>query len=158
MAAILPSGRVGDDPSNFQFRRLILQGLCSAGVKGFGKKDLDRECGDWAGPETERAGESNRSTKAPCFSVAGDVLRDVRWQPPQRGEISTGTSSPGGGHVIATDFLEAEYVDLLRNSSAIMQHARVLADLVGDVEIPRHSGGRAATWLLETGALSLRCA
>ena len=155
MAAILPSGRVGDDVSNFQFRRLILQGLCSAGVKGFGKRDLDRECSDWAGPESERAGESNRSTKGICYSVGGDLLRDVRWRQPQAREISTGTGNPGGGHIIASDFLEAEYVNLLRNASAIMQHARVLSDLVGDVEIPRQSGGRAATWLSETGALGL---
>ena len=131
-----------------------MQSLSRAGAKSYGAKDLDRDCPDWRGPETERASESARGTKGLCLSVGGDVLRDVRWGTQKR-EITTGTSAPGGGHVIATDYLESEYIDLLRNASAILPHARVLADLVGDVAVPRQSGGRSAVWLSETGALGL---
>ena len=151
-AAILPSGRRGDDPSNFSFRRLILQGLHRAGTKGFGAKDLDRDCPDWQGPETERTGESNRGKQGPCYTVGADILGSVRWS---TRELTSGTGTNQGGNLVAQDFLESEFVSLLRNSSSVVQHARILADLVGDVEIPKQTGGRAATWLSETGALAL---
>ena len=155
MPSILPGGRRGDDPHDFSFRRLILQGLNKAGTKGFGAKELSRDCLDWQGPETERTGESNRGKLGPCFTVGADILGDVRWPGAAVRELTSGTGTNQGGNLIAQDFLESEFVALLRNSSAIVQHARILADLVGDVEIPKQLAGRAATWLSETGALSL---
>lgn len=58
-----------------------------------------------------------------------------------------------GGNLVATDLLAADFISLLRNRMVIRQAgARMLTGLVGDVAIPRQTGGATAYWVSEGNA------
>jgi len=62
-----------------------------------------------------------------------------------------------GGATVGTDLMSAEMIELLRNKTIVEQAgARLLSGLVGNVAIPKQSGGATAYWLAEgaTGTLS----
>ena len=62
-------------------------------------------------------------------------------------DLSVGTPS-AGGNLVATNLLAGSYIDVLRNSSALMNAgAMMLPGLVGDVAIPRQTGGAASAWI-----------
>jgi len=62
------------------------------------------------------------------------------------------TDATKGGYLVGTDVLGASMIELLRNKMVIAQMgARPLAGLVGNVAIPKVTGGAVATWLPETG-------
>jgi HK97 family phage major capsid protein len=66
----------------------------------------------------------------------------------------TGTAS--GASLVATDLMPQEFIELLRNETQVLAAgARVIANLVGDVDIPRQATGAAAGWLAtETATIS----
>ncbi|MBT9168755.1 MAG: hypothetical protein DDT19_02103 [Syntrophomonadaceae bacterium] len=65
-------------------------------------------------------------------------------------ERGTGAS---GGFLVATDLLVANFIELLRNAMMVRRlGAQVLGGLVGDVAIPRQTGGATAFWVAESGA------
>jgi HK97 family phage major capsid protein/HK97 family phage prohead protease len=58
-----------------------------------------------------------------------------------------------GGHLVQTDLDAANFIDLLRNSSALDQAgATTLTGLQGNIAIPRQSGAATAYWVAEGGA------
>lgn len=58
------------------------------------------------------------------------------------------TSNGGGSNLIGTDHRADAFIELLRNRAAVLRlGARVLSGLVGDVDIPRQSGGATAYWI-----------
>lgn len=62
-------------------------------------------------------------------------------------DLSAGTAT-AGGNLIATNLLAGSYIDVLRNSSALIAAgATMLPGLVGDVAIPRQTGGAASVWI-----------
>lgn len=67
-------------------------------------------------------------------------------------DLEKGTGS-AGGHTVATELLTANFIDLLRNAMMVRKlGAQVLSGLVGDVAIPKHTGGATAYWVAESGA------
>ncbi len=65
------------------------------------------------------------------------------------------TKSPttAGGAMVSTDLLAASFIDLLRNRMVVQQAgATVLTGLVGDIAIPRQTGGATAYWVAEGNA------
>ncbi len=57
-----------------------------------------------------------------------------------------------GGFTVGTDVLGSEMIELLRNKTLVAKlGARQLSGLVGNVAIPRVTGGATAYWLSETG-------
>lgn len=65
------------------------------------------------------------------------------------------TVSPAtaGGHTVATNLLSANFIDLLRNRMMVMRMgAQLLSGLVGNVAIPRQTGGATAYWVAESGS------
>ena len=53
-----------------------------------------------------------------------------------------------GSNLVATDHLAGSFIDILRNSSRVMQLGpRVLRGLVGDVAIPRKTSGATGYWI-----------
>ena len=69
-----------------------------------------------------------------------------------RRDLTKGTLSQGG-YTIQTDLLEQSFIDLLRNKALVMGlGTQVLTGLVGDVAIPRQTGGATAYWVAESGA------
>jgi HK97 family phage major capsid protein len=67
-------------------------------------------------------------------------------------EVGTGNGS-SGGKLVATDLLASSFIDLLRNRMMTLRMgAQMLTGLVGDVAIPRQTGGATAYWVAESGA------
>ena len=57
-----------------------------------------------------------------------------------------------GGATIETKLLTGSFIDLLRNKSVIMQLARQLTGLVGNIDIPKQTAGASAYWVGEDTA------
>jgi len=67
-------------------------------------------------------------------------------------DLTVGTDT-AGGHTVSTDLLAASFIELLRNLLILRQAgATFLAGLVGDIAIPRQTGGATAYWVAESGA------
>lgn len=66
-------------------------------------------------------------------------------------DLTVGTDS-GGGYTVATNLLAGSFIDMLRNRMMVRKMgATVLTDLVGDLAIPRQTGGATAYWVAESG-------
>lgn len=63
-----------------------------------------------------------------------------------------GGSSGGGANLVATNLMSGSFIELLRKKSWVMKRARVLAGLVGNVDIPRQNASSSAYWVGEAGA------
>jgi HK97 family phage major capsid protein len=62
------------------------------------------------------------------------------------------TTATAGGHTIATNLLSGSFIDLLRNAMVIdRMGATMLTGLVGNIAIPRQTGGATAYWVAESG-------
>ena len=67
-------------------------------------------------------------------------------------DLNVGTAS-AGGNLVETQLDSANFIDLLRNASALDQAgATVLTGLTGNVNIPRQSGAATAYWVAESGS------
>lgn len=107
---------------------------------------------DWRGAQLERdASEAvaKRMGRAPQgFWVPQDVLAA------EARDMVVGTPS-AGGYLVSTDLLAQSFIELLRNRMMVRQAgATVLAGLVGDVAIPKQTGGATAYWVGESGTVT----
>jgi HK97 family phage major capsid protein len=69
-------------------------------------------------------------------------------------DMTVGTDADGG-YLVATDLLSGSFIELLRN--AMMTRAlgaTIMAGLVGNVAIPRQTGGATAYWIAENGTIT----
>lgn len=67
-------------------------------------------------------------------------------------DLTVGTNT-AGGHMVATDVMASDFISLLRNSMATAAlGARMMSGLVGNVAIPRQTGGATAYWVAEGSA------
>lgn len=88
------------------------------------------------------------------FLVPYDVLAKREVHAVNQRDLVVGTST-AGGHLVATNLLASSFIDLLRNKMVIMQAgATMLPDMVGNIAIPRQTGGATAYWLAENGAVT----
>lgn len=86
----------------------------------------------------ERAGKAAQGLMVPF-----DVLKR---------DLSVGTAT-AGGHTVATNLMSGDFIELLRNAMVLPgMGARVLTGLVGNIAIPRATGGATAYWVAESGA------
>ena len=77
------------------------------------------------------------------FVVPHDVLKR---------DLVVGTST-AGGHTVATNLLAGNLIDLLRAKMVISgMGAQMLTGLVGNIAIPRITGGATAYWVAESGS------
>lgn len=68
--------------------------------------------------------------------------------------LSAGDATKGG-YLIGTDVLTADMIEMLRNKELVSQlGARTLGGLVGNIAIPRMTGGATAYWLPESGSVT----
>mgnify|MGYP006426342395 CR=1 FL=1 len=89
--------------------------------------------------ETSRAAEEKLGRSANGAIIPHDVLlRD----------LTKGTNN-AGGFLVGTDHQGQSFIDLLRAASVVVNRARMLTDLVGDVAIPRLDNGAAAEVVTE---------
>lgn len=67
-------------------------------------------------------------------------------------DLTVGTAT-AGGNLVATNLLYGSFIDMLRNRMMVRRMgATVLTDLVGDIAIPRQTGGATCYWVAESGA------
>lgn len=105
----------------------------------------------------DRAAQEAAAFERECSeAVAGKLGRAARglYVPTevQRRDLTVSPAT-AGGHTVATNLLAASFIDLLRNKLSVTQMgAQFLSGLVGNIAIPRQTGGAAAYWVAESGA------
>lgn len=105
----------------------------------------DRAARDAAGFEIEasEAAAAKLGRQSRGITVPSDVMRR---------DLNVGTAT-AGGNLVETELDAANFIDLLRNASALDQAgATVLTGLSGNVNIPRQSGSATAYWVAESGS------
>ncbi len=95
--------------------------------------------------------------RAPLINVAEGGMGNARtldllMRLLQQRDLNVGTST-AGGHTVATDLLASSFIDLLRKRMVLQRlGVTVLSGLVGNIAIPRQTGGATAYWVAESGA------
>ena len=108
-------------------------------VNGSGLQGLEREVSEEI---AQRSGREARGFYAP----------DSFWN--GRRDLTAGTAA-AGGNLVGTDHLAGEFVDALRSRLVFNElGARFMSGLKGDVAIPKLSGGVAAGFVAENGAVA----
>lgn len=119
--------------------------------------------GDWskAGLEKEawRASEKLFGATQRSFRIPPDVLN----APFRRGvsdQLTNLTPAAGpGSNLIATNLLTGSFIDMLRNSMVTQRlGAIMLTGLVGDIAIPKQSGGATMYWIAKDGTITNKSA
>lgn len=137
-SAPMPTADIGlneKEAHHFSFLR-ALNALSNPGDrKAQEAAKFERECSDAVGAKMGRAAQG--------FYVPVEV---------QRRDLNV-TTTTAGGHTVATNLLAANFIDLLRNRMMVMRMgAQMLSGLVGNIAIPRQTGGATAYWVAESGA------
>lgn len=99
---------------------------------------------------------ADRLNRAPQgFFVPEDVqAEEVDLSAAQKRTLSVGTAT-AGGNLVATNLLAGSFIELFRNAMQVVNAgARFLSGLVGNVDIPRQTGGATAGWVAEAGNVS----
>lgn len=65
------------------------------------------------------------------------------------GAANTPNGAQSGQNLVDTTFMGGSFIDMLRNRTTIMRLATTMGGLVGNVDIPRQTGGATAYWLGE---------
>ncbi len=108
------------------------------------------------GPDRKRAMEA-AAFEMECSAAVGDKLgREARGlfvpNEVQQRDLTVGTAT-AGGHTVATNLLAQSFIELLRNKMALSRMGiTTLSGLVGNIAIPRQTGGATAYWVAESGA------
>ena len=93
--------------------------------------------------EASEAAAAKLGRQSRGITVPADVMRR---------DLNVGTAT-AGGNLVETELDAANFIDLLRNQSALDQAgATVLTGLSGNVNIPRQSGAATAYWVAESGS------
>lgn len=116
---------------------------------------FERECSDAI---AERTGAQPRGIFVPYDTLV--IERAIKLSPDMRVQAmlagltraagqTVGTTTEGG-FLVGTTHLAASFIELLRNKAKVMQlGARMLSGLVGNIEIPKQTGGGTAYWVAE---------
>ncbi len=109
----------------------------------------DRAAQDAAKFEIECSAEAQRQSgrEAKGILIPSDILDSRAFN--AGGMANTPTGAATGANLVATDFLAGSFIEMLRNRTAIMQLGTTMSGLVGDVEIPKQTGGATAYWVGE---------
>ena len=126
---IAPDATIGKkDADNFSFVRLM-DALANPN---------DRASQSRAGFEFEICSEAEAKLPGD-FNVRGAFVPD---------SITRNLTVAADGSLVGTDHQAGSFIDILRNNMAAYQAGvRMLPGLVGNVDIPRQTGGSSATWV-----------
>ena len=93
--------------------------------------------------EVSDAAAAKRGKASAGITIPNDVLRR---------DLAT-TPNTAGGDLVDTVLDSANFIDLLRNASALGQAgARILTGLSGNLAIPKQTGSATAYWVAESGS------
>lgn len=159
---------IGEGKSPDQFRDYVLEQLSKKGMKpaetgdveiGMSQKEAEsysfiRAINALANPANKKAQDAAGFEFEASRAVADKVGRtpngvfvplDV-----QKRELTVGTPT-AGGNLVDTDLLSGSFIDLMRNRMLTRRMgAKVLGGLVGDIAIPRQTGGATTYWVGES--------
>lgn len=117
----------------------LVRAARAAAEKDWSKAPLEREASHAV---AEKLGKAPRG-----FFMPHDVF-GKGFLAPNADVVRAVASGGTGGNLIATDYLEASFIELLRNKMKTAQlGVRVLDGLVGDVDIPKQTGGASTYWI-----------
>jgi len=159
---------IDDGTSVDQFRQFILEKI--PGVTpisepdpdiGLTKKEADnfsflRAINALANPGERSAQEAAGFEIEVSQAFADRVKRTSRglFVPPDvlKRDLNIGVDAEGG-HLVGTDIRPQNFIEALRNKIVLeAAGATVITDLIGDIAIPKQSGGATAYWVAESGA------
>ncbi len=151
------------------FRQFVLEELAKRGVKpvettdpgiGMSKKEAQqfsflRAINALANPTDRRAQEAAR------FEFEASEAASVKLKRAAQGimvpmevlqrDLTVGVDT-AGGHLVATNLLSASFIEMLRNRMMVAKMgSTTLTGLVGDIAIPKQTGGATAYWVEEKG-------
>ena len=148
-------GMTEKEVNSFSFVRLI-NALCNPNTRSIQEEaKFELEMAEAAAEK--KNGNVNRGMTIPfdvlCAPVGtsmGQRMARVAQRYYKERIVSTTTPVGGpGSNLIATDLLAGSFIDLLTNRTTAMQLGFVLSGLVGNIDIPRQSGGGTGYWLGE---------
>lgn len=97
----------------------------------------------------DKLGKPSRGFYLPPDVLSRGFLNNSPANASRAGEMTT---SGAGARLVGTDHLSGSFIELLRNRAMVLRlGARVLGGLVGNVDIPRLSGGALTKWVAEGG-------
>lgn len=65
------------------------------------------------------------------------------------GAANTPAGAQSGGNLVATQLLSGSFIEMLRNRTTIMRLGTIMGGLVGNVDIPKQTGGATGYWVGE---------
>ena len=134
-------GMVGKEIQQYSLVRAIR----AAANRDWNGAGLEKEASDTV---AKKLGKDPQSFFVPYDWLSAserDLLTEKR-------DLTIGVAAQGG-YLKATDLLVQNFIELLRNKMVIQNAgAWVLTGLVGDIAIPRQSGGATSYWVAESGA------
>lgn len=95
--------------------------------------------------ECSNVAQQQYGRSAKGILIPDDVLRAFN----AGGAPNTPTGAQTGSNLVGTDFMAGSFIDLLRPRTTIMRLARTMGGLVGNVDIPKQTGGATAYWIGE---------
>lgn len=134
----------GKDSFESQVRNFSLQKLLQRSLGAKVDSGLEEEISQELGKREQRSTEG--------FLVPREAFQEKRTV----GTMTTDAPVTGpGGNLIGTDFLSAQYIDILREADPLAAlGVRHLSGLHGNVEIPKAMSGTSVSWTAENAALS----
>lgn len=137
----MPSPMIG--MSSQDTRRFSIFRAVRALLPGASKADKDAAAFEF---DCSRAAQEQYGKEARGILIPQDVL-DRAFN--AGGAANTPTGAQTGMNLVDTQLMTGSFVELLRNRTTIMRLAYVMGGLVGNVEIPKQTGGATAYWLGE---------
>lgn len=148
-----------------QFRQEMLDHMASQPVPtadiGMSQKEVRqfsflRAINALANPGDRKAQEAAAFEREASDAVATKLGRSAQGflvpSDVQKRDLTVGTAA-SAGNLVATDLLSGSFIDMLRNRMMVMaMGAKMLTGLVGNIAIPRQTGGATAYWVAESGA------
>lgn len=97
--------------------------------------------------ECSRAAETQFGRTAQGLLVPQDVLASRAFN--AGGAANTPAGASTGNFGVDTQFMAGSFIEMLRNRTVLMGLGTTMAGLVGNVDIPRQTGGATAYWIGE---------
>jgi HK97 family phage major capsid protein len=122
----------------------ILRAIRASAARSWTGAEVERRASDELAELLGREPQETHGLLVPYRALlpVGAETRDI-------GKVAPTTY---GAALVATDLMPQEFIELLRNQTLVVQAgARLLPNLVGDVDIPRQSAGAVAGWVATEG-------
>lgn len=97
--------------------------------------------------ECSEAAQRQMGVTAQGIMVPYDVLSSRAFN--AGGAANTPAGAQTGSNLVQTDLRDGSFIEMLRNRTTLMRLATLMGGLVGNVDIPKQTGGATAYWLGE---------